>query len=106
MTSMRRSSAVPNRIVHWEIMGKNAKELQSFYADMFDWNVDANNEYQYGLVDQNQAGVAGGIGGDPERPTRVSVFVEVDDLQSYLDKATRLGGTSVLPPMDVAGVSI
>ena len=95
-----------NRVVHWEIMSKDAKQIQSFYAEMFDWNVDANNEYNYGMVDQTEAGVGGGIGGDPDRPQRVSLFVEVDDLQTYLDKATRLGATTVMPPTDVAGVSI
>lgn len=96
---------MPNRVVYWEIMGKDAKELQTFYADMFDWQVDADNEYNYGMVDHNQAGVGGGIGGDPSQPMRVSVFVEVDDLQAYLDKAARLGGKLVMPPTDIAGVS-
>jgi predicted enzyme related to lactoylglutathione lyase len=31
----------------------------------------------------------------------VSVYIEVDDLQAYLDKAARLGGTTVLPPTDM-----
>jgi predicted enzyme related to lactoylglutathione lyase len=94
-----------NKVVHWEIMGKDAKELQTFYADMFDWNIDADNEYQYGMVDTAEIGVGGGIGGDPSQSQRVSIFVEVDDLQAYLDKATRLGGTMVMPPTDIAGVS-
>ena len=96
---------MPNRVVHWEIMGKNAKELQSFYADMFDWKIDADNPYNYGMVQGSDAGVGGGIGGDPSESMRVSIFVEVDDLQAYLDKAERLGGKLVMPPTDIAGVS-
>jgi hypothetical protein len=33
----------------------------------------------------------------------VTVYVEVDSLQAYLDKAGKLGGKTVVPPNDVPG---
>ena len=38
-------------VVHWEVTGKNSKRLQKFYADLFEWKIDANNPMEYGMVD-------------------------------------------------------
>ena len=90
---------MPNPVIHWEITGKDAPKLQQFYADLFGWNVDSNNPMNYGLVDtQTEDGINGGIAHEQESATRVTVYVQVDDLQAYLDKAESLGGKTILPP--------
>jgi predicted enzyme related to lactoylglutathione lyase len=33
----------------------------------------------------------------------VTVYVEVDDLQAYLDKASLLGGKTLVPPVEIPG---
>lgn len=93
---------MPNPVVHWEIMGADAKQLQAFYADLFDWEVDANNQWDYGMVDkQTDAGIGGGIGASPDGVGRVTIYVQVDDLDAYLKKAESLGGKTVMPPTNV-----
>ena len=90
---------MPNPVIHWEITGKDAPKLQQFYADLFGWNVDSNNPINYGLVDtQTEDGINGGIAQEQEAAPRVTVYVQVDDLQAYLDKAESLGGKTILPP--------
>ncbi len=90
---------MPNPVIHWEITGKDAPRLQQFYADLFGWDVNANNPMNYGLVDtQTEEGINGGIAGEQEAATRVTIYVQVDDLQAYLDKAESLGGKTILPP--------
>ena len=90
---------MPNPVIHWEITGKDAPKLQQFYANLFGWNVDSNNPMNYGLVDtQTEDGINGGIAQEQEPTTRVTVYVQVDDLQAYLDKAESLGGKTILPP--------
>lgn len=91
---------MPNPVVHWEIIGPDGLLLQKFYGDLFDWQVNADNPYSYGIVHPG-SGPGGGIAGDPDGARRVSVYIEVDDLQAYLDKATQLGATTVLPPTDM-----
>jgi len=57
----------------------------------------------YGVVDtQIGRGINSGIRG--ERPSRVTVYAEVDDLQAYLDKAARLDGTVMMPVTEIPGV--
>lgn len=96
-----RSRLVPNKISHVEIIGTDAPGLQKFYAELFDWNVNADNPFNYGLIDASEAGVPGGIGGDMGGGARVTLYVGVDDLQAYLDKAEKLGGKTVMPPTEI-----
>jgi predicted enzyme related to lactoylglutathione lyase len=93
-----------NKVIHFEIATTgDAAGLQKFYADAFDWKVDANNPNNYGFVDPSDAGLAGGIGGVPGDTGHVTVYLEVDDLDAALDKIEHLGGKTVTPPMDVPG---
>lgn len=92
-------------IVHFEIMGKDAVQLQKFYAQLFGWKISdpAPEMGFYGMVDGASSGVAGGIGQEPGGKTRVSVYVQVPDLQGTLDQAVALGATVTLPPTQIPG---
>src|SRR5215212_9980393 len=97
-----RRIVVPNPVVHFEITGADGPVLQSFYRDLFDWKIDANNEWQYGMVETGgEGGINGGISGNQDGSARVSVYAAVDDLQAYLDKAERLGARVVMPVTDM-----
>lgn len=92
-----------NPVVHFEIIGADGAALQRFYSDLFGWKVDANNEWQYGMVESGgEGGIAGGIAADQgSNGHRVSVYAQVDDPQKYLDKAVEHGGTVVLPVTEI-----
>jgi hypothetical protein len=97
-------------VVHFEVMGKDAAALRSFYADLFDWKIDTNNPMDYGMVspDDNQlggdgtGGIAGGIGQMPEGEAGYATFyVNVPDVETALAKAEGLGGTRIMGPENV-----
>jgi predicted enzyme related to lactoylglutathione lyase len=94
-------------VVHFEIIGKDAKKLQDFYGQLFGWKIDANNPMQYGLVEPGvggpEAGVGGGIAGSMDGSSFVTIYVQVVDLNETLAKAESLGGKAVMQPMDVPG---
>jgi predicted enzyme related to lactoylglutathione lyase len=92
-----------NPVVHFEVAGKDAKKLHAFYAEMFGWRIDANNPMDYGMVNPEDGGIAGGIGPSPDGSPHVTFYVQVPDLQAALDKAEKLGGKTATPPMDVPG---
>jgi predicted enzyme related to lactoylglutathione lyase len=90
-------------VVHFEIVSNDAKRLQDFYTRLFGWKIDSNNPMNYGMVDTGgQGGINGGImqaqGGMPQYLT---IYVQVDDLQAYLDKAAALGAKTVVPPTPI-----
>jgi len=89
-------------VVWFEITGKNGPELQSFYSSLFGWNVqDAGDGSGYGLVGAADKGIGGGIGAAQDGRGQLTFYVEVDDPSAYLDKATQLGGKTILPPTEV-----
>jgi hypothetical protein len=96
---------MPAPVVHFEITGQDAPKLHSFYSDLFDWNIDANNEWNYGLVAPNgESGLRGGIGPSMDQSSHVTVYMQVPDLEAALAKAESLGGKTIQPPMEVPGV--
>lgn len=86
-------------VVHFEINAKDGKRAQEFYSKLFDWNIDANNPMNYGMVNTGvKKGINGGVGQvDAAQSSLVTFYAEVNDPQAYLDKAVSLGGRVVLP---------
>ena len=35
---------MPNPVVHFEIVGRDGDRLMQFYRDVFDWEIDVNQE--------------------------------------------------------------
>ena len=73
-------------------MGKDGERLRTFYADLFDWAIDAGNPLGYGLVQRETnfegVGIGGGIGGIPEgMPGHLTFYVEVPDAEPALAQA-------------------
>jgi len=84
-----------NPVTHFEIIGKDAIALQKFYADVFGWKLSPPiaEMGNYSLFDNEGHGIGGGIG---EGDARVTVYIEVDDPQAYLDKATKAGAKMLM----------
>ena len=90
-----------NQVSWFEIMGQDGAKLQQFYGDLFGWKVDASNEMQYGMVEGAEGGIGGGIGTSQDGSRSVTLYVGVDDLQAYLDKAEQAGGRTVVPVTEI-----
>src|SRR5581483_11496501 len=93
-------------IVHFSINGKDALKLQEFYRQMFYWEIapPMMDYAKYGIVDGKSSGLAGGIGESQDGSSSVILFIEVDDLQKEMDRAVALGGSVILPPMEMPGI--
>lgn len=93
-------------VVHFEVVGKDGEKLQRYYAELFGWNVNADNPMQYGMVDAKDNtsmtgdnGIGGGIGQGPDGyEGHVTFYVAVPDVEEALQKAESLGGTRVMGP--------
>ena len=91
-------------VVRFEIMGGNGNQLEQFYKELFGWKIDSNNPMKYGMVDTETPGaINGGVGTSQDGKNRVSVYIEVNDLDAALAKAEKLGGKTILSPSQVPG---
>ena len=95
-----------NPVVHWEVVSKDGKKTQELYSKLFGRGINTDNPMDYGFVDtkgDGDLGINGGIPGEGD-PTGVRIFVQVDDLRAYLDKAESMGGKTLMAPMEVPGI--
>jgi predicted enzyme related to lactoylglutathione lyase len=90
-------------VVHFEVLGKDAKKLQNFYGKLFDWKINANNPMNYGLVEAAGPGsIGGGVGASqPGQSGNVTFYVGVPDVKAALKKAESLGGKIVVPETEI-----
>jgi uncharacterized protein len=96
---------MPNPVVHFEIISKDAEKLHSFYSEVFDWKINADNPIGYGLVDNGGDGINGGIGGvmDHDYAGHLTFYISVPDPAETLKKIESLGGKTVMEPAEVPG---
>jgi uncharacterized protein len=95
-------------VVHFEVIGKDGAKLQSYYSELFGWEMDSNNPMNYGMVRRegnvadNGVGIGGGVAGGPEGyDGHVTFYVGVPDVEAALAKAEELGGTRMFGPHEV-----
>ena len=88
-------------VVHFEIGCRDRAKTGQFFSDLFGWNIQASGPAS--MIDTgSQQGIAGHITSLGHEPEHYTIFyVEVDDVQAYLDKATSLGGKMVVPPVKI-----
>ncbi len=93
-------------VVHFEVIGKDGDKLQKYYSELFGWEIDSNNEMNYGMVSRDgnltadgSPGIGGGVaGGPPGYGGHVTFYVAVPDVEEALAKAESLGGTRIMGP--------
>lgn len=93
-------------VIHWEVSVSDHGKGVEFYSKLFDWKCEKHEGFDYSVVaPAGEKSIGGGIGQiqDGQKPF-VTFYVNVDDLQAYLDKAESLGGKTVLGPTPIPGV--
>jgi len=88
-------------VVFFEIGCRDLTSTEHFFGELFGWKTQRN-----GPASMIEAGSPQGIPGhivslghEPEHYTMF--YVEVDDVQACLDKATALGGRTLVPPRKI-----
>ena len=92
-------------VAFFEVSSPHHERAQRFYGELFDWQVAADPAMGgYGLVDtgSGEHAIGGGIGPVEDGDAAgVRIYVRVDDLDAYLERAEQLGGTRLVPPTDL-----
>ena len=95
-------------VVWFEVMGKDGARLQKFYADLFDWKIDASNPMKYGMVEATTGrGIPGGVGQLAEEPwPKTTFYVSTTDINASLEQAGKLGGRTLMARTELAGGTV
>lgn len=109
-----------NRVVHFEIHARNLDKVARFYKSVFGWKIKDMGPKMgnYRLITtgedaprEKRPGINGGLtprnGNPPDGSEAIDAFVctiSVDDIDKYIRRVLRAGGTESLAKMDVPGV--
>ncbi|HEY1629908.1 MAG TPA: VOC family protein [Rhizomicrobium sp.] len=93
---MSSTSMSPAPIVFFDIAGPDAAKLKSFYAGIFDWNIDAANAIKTGALD----------GTLRQDPAEKIIYIGVPDIDAALAKIKAEGGSVAMPRTVIPNVVI
>src|SRR5277367_3644005 len=88
-------------VVHFEIGCRDRKKTEAFYAKLFDWQIEGLGPA--GIISTaNGRGIQGHITALGHEPHNyINIYVEVDNLEAYLARASSLGAKTVVPPVAI-----
>ena len=90
---------MPNPVVHFEIGCRDLAKTKAFFSHLFDWQMQ---EAGPATMISTGGAIGGHISTLGHEPHHYTIFyVQVDNVQAYLDKATSLGGKMLIPPIDI-----
>src|SRR4051812_16537210 len=99
----KRGGRMGQPVVHFEVTGKDGAKLRSYYSELFDWDIDSNNDMGYGVVQRDGntnadgAGIGGGIAQGPGGDESHATFsVHGPDAGGALAQAERPGGSRMM----------
>lgn len=84
----------------WQIIARNPDQAVEFYCQLFGWAVNTDNALGYRMLEtQSGRGAEGGVWPcPPEGHPMVVLYVAVDDVAGYVEKAGQLGASVIIPP--------
>jgi predicted enzyme related to lactoylglutathione lyase len=92
------ATPVAHPVIHFEIGCRDKVKSARFFTDLFGWQIDGGPA---GTIETAGTGGVPGhltaLGHEPQHYTQF--YVEVEDVQAYLDKGVALGGKVVVPPI-------
>jgi predicted enzyme related to lactoylglutathione lyase len=92
---------MPCPVVHFEIGCRDTVKTQQFFSQLFGWQMQQAGPAIM-INTGGPEGIQGHITSLGHEPFHYTTFyVQVDDLQAYLDKAQSLGGKTLVPPVEI-----
>lgn len=99
-----------NPVIHFEIRSSDAQRQATFYSELFGWELGGADEnlMNYRMIDTKaEAGIGGGmVPAQGGFTPGITVYVQVDDLETALNRAQSLGASTVVPPTKLPGPRI
>jgi predicted enzyme related to lactoylglutathione lyase len=97
-------------IVHFDLPADDTRRAQAFYGELFGWTFETAEgvPMEYHLIAtrnlDGSPGLAGGMGPRGAPDQQILNYIGVPSVAEYLQKATQLGGTIIMPRTPIPGV--
>ena len=94
-----------NKVIWYEVLGKDGNKLKTFYSNLFDWKYKEVPGMNYGMTDPEATGIGGGVGSVQGNVTWATFYVGVEDVEKALQKAQQLGAKVLMPVTNLPDVT-
>ena len=94
-----------NKIIWYEVIGKDGDNLKRFYSDLFGWKYKEQPGMNYGMTDPQDTGIGGGVGSVASGVNWAGFYVGVENVDQALRKVEQLGGKVVVPTTKLPDVT-
>jgi len=99
-TNQTQGEKMAHPVVYFEIGCRDRGKTEQFFRELFGWNIQQAGPAS--SIETGGGGISGHITSLGHEPQHYTIFyVEVEDVQAALDKATSLGGKTVVPPVKI-----
>jgi uncharacterized protein len=101
------ATSVANKPVWVDLSSQDAAGSRDFYGQLFGWDIQVNQDPQYGgygtakIGGKDVAGISPAMSSDT--PTAWSLYIGSDEADMTSMKVAEAGGTVVVPAMDIPG---
>jgi uncharacterized protein len=97
---------VGNRVAYFEVGSRDHQALVGFYRELFGWRMNEVSD-GYTMIDtQAGTGIVGGVGRSSDGTPWAAFYVVDDNAQALLERVVALGGTTVVPVVDLPGIGV
>jgi len=94
-----------NPVMHFQLCAEDVDAMSAFYREVFGWRIeprrltseDADVSGTYPAIDAEDGGIAGGITDRIPEKGGVVLVIEVDDIDSTVERVINLGGRMRFP---------
>ena len=87
-------------VIHFEIGCKDSESTKAFYKEAFGWSI--NQRGPAAVIDPTEKGIGGHITSLGHEPHNyVTVYLQVDNIDEYLERIEKLGGKKIIGPVPI-----
>ena len=84
---------------HFEIPADRTEELKGFYSSLFGWQFERGQTRDYWMI--RNAGISGGLAPKENEEQMPTMFITVESIEDYLNKANQLGAKVVKDKQEI-----
>lgn len=93
-----------HKIVHVELSSSDNVAAGKFYAALFGWKITQMPEMGYAMFEDGTCGGGFSPVSEQNPAGMVTVYISTEDIPGTLAQAAALGGTIIMPEMEVTGM--
>ncbi|MBN2259175.1 MAG: hypothetical protein JW702_01370 [Clostridiales bacterium] len=95
-------------IVHFELAYEDKDRVKNFYKNVFDWQYESDDFFDYDLIytkeNSKNYGINGGLQGENNFNQKIILTIECDQIEKKINDVISNGGIIIVPTQELPGI--